>query len=132
MIGEADNTGFPKGHCPFGRVWDRVPNRRSRQHRVSKGAMPLLQSPEAAPLAGVGAAPQIDRRSMFTLGALQGVNPQTVQWTVWGEGTLCKRERPLKFPVYFFAAKRKFQCPKKVHLKRHLNKNREKFHLLKG
>ncbi|MBP3380026.1 MAG: hypothetical protein J6K77_04100 [Ruminococcus sp.] len=23
------------------------------------------------------------------------MNPKTVQWTVFGEGTLCKRERPL-------------------------------------
>ena len=30
-----------------------------------------------------------------TGGALQWVNLKTVRWTVWGEGTLCKRERSL-------------------------------------
>ena len=35
-----------------------APSRRSRQNRVSKGTMSLWQSPEAAPLAGFGAAPQ--------------------------------------------------------------------------
>ncbi|MBP3380223.1 MAG: hypothetical protein J6K77_05120, partial [Ruminococcus sp.] len=29
-----------------------------------------------------------------------------VQWTVFGEGTLCKRERPLKLPVFFFCGYR--------------------------
>ena len=94
--------------------------------------MPLLQSPEAEPLAGFGTESHVDRRSTFTLGALQGVNPKTVQWTVFGEviphgvgkcreatkGTarsaLCKRERPLELPVYFFRDYRKISVTKKA------------------
>ena len=66
------------------------------------------------------------------LGALQGVNFKTVRWTVLKEviphgvgkcreatkGTarsaLCKRERPLKFPVYFFCGYRKISVTKKA------------------
>lgn len=32
---------------------------------------------------------------LITSGASQGVNPKTVRWTVFGEGTPCKRRRPL-------------------------------------
>ena len=86
-------SGFQRDRDPLaesrgsasGRVWGSAPSRRSRQHRVSKGTMSLWQSPEAAPLAGFGAAPQIDRRSMQPLGAPQRMNFPTVQWTVGKE-----------------------------------------------
>ena len=58
--------------------------------------MPLLQSPEAAPLAGFGTESHVDRRSTFTSGAPQMVNFPTVRWTVGKEGTPCKRGRSLK------------------------------------
>ena len=117
-------------------AWGSAPSRRSRQNRVSKGARPLLQSPEAAPLAGFGAEPQVDRRSTVPSGALQGVNFKTVQWTVLKEvsphgvgkcreatkGTarsaLCKRECPLKFPVYFFRGGEIISVSKNGHIKK--------------
>ena len=95
--------------------------------------MPLLQSPEAAPLAGFGTESQIDRRSTMPLGALQGVNPKTVRWTVSGEGTLCKRERPLKLPVYFFRGDLIISVSQKRYTSKDiLNINREKSPFSKG
>ncbi|MBP3380224.1 MAG: hypothetical protein J6K77_05125, partial [Ruminococcus sp.] len=57
-VGAADNIGFPKGQCPFGRV--------QRQR--------LWQ--------GLGQRPKVDRRSTMPSGAPQRVNFKTVQWTV--------------------------------------------------
>ena len=57
----------------------------------------LWRSPEAEPLAGHGTESHTERSSVMLLSALQGVNFKTVQWTVLKEGTLCKRERPLKY-----------------------------------
>ncbi len=50
-------------------------------------------------LAGRGAAPHKD-----TACALQGVNSETVLWTVSGEGRLCKREPPLVIAHFSFSA----------------------------
>ena len=44
-------------------------------------------------LVGCGATPRIQQN------ALQGVNSKTVRWTVFEEGTLCTRERPLLRPA---------------------------------
>jgi hypothetical protein len=52
----------------------------------------------------VGAGQSPAQRS----GALQGVNFKTVSWTVLKEGTLCKRERPLKnYLIVTFSTERR-------------------------
>ena len=51
--------------------------------------VPLAESRGSASGGVQGAEP------LITSGASQGVNPQTVRWTVLGEGTPCKRRRPL-------------------------------------
>ena len=63
-----------------------------------------FQRGDCAPLAGSrGEQPFVAarrRRNFLFLSAPQGVNSKTVQWTVFEEGTPCKRGRPLPNRVY--------------------------------
>ena len=54
-----------------------------------RDCVPLAESRGSASGGVQGAEP------LITSGASQGVNPKTVRWTVFGEGTPCKRRRPL-------------------------------------
>ena len=104
-------SGFKRGNAPFaesrgsasGRVWGSAPYRRSRQHRVSKGIMPLWQSPEAAPLAGFGAAPQgRPEVDVYFRRHARGESENSPVDCFWRGDALQERASPYKFPAYFF------------------------------
>ena len=77
-------NGIPKGLCPFGGV---TPHKMGRCREATEGTYLLGQRQRL--WWGWGKAPQLQSAS-------QRVNFQTVQWTVWKEGTPCKRRRSLK------------------------------------
>ena len=96
-------NGIPKGLCPFGGV---TPHKMGRCREATEGTYLLGQRQrlwwgwgklnKPVPFVAVrhlptlwGVTPQLQSPS-------QRVNFQTVRWTVWKEGTPCKRRRSLK------------------------------------